>query len=60
MEPQRQEYKGHRIELRQSQADKLNQSTDKRQAKPELLIDGKPVRYDQLPGGSYALSPVRI
>jgi hypothetical protein len=43
MKPERQEYEGHRIELRE------------REGKPELLIDNAPVRYGQLPGGLYFL-----
>jgi hypothetical protein len=43
MEPERHEYKGHHIELRA------------REAEPELLIDGEPVRYGQLPDGLYFL-----
>ena len=52
MESERQEYKGHSIELRAREA--------AREAEPEvtseLLIDDEPVRYDQLPDGSYALN----
>ncbi|HVR57250.1 MAG TPA: hypothetical protein VMT72_10530 [Pseudolabrys sp.] len=42
MEPQRQQYKGHRIELRERTV-------------LELLINDQPIRYGQLPDGSYAL-----
>lgn len=42
MRPQSQQYKGHRIELRER--------TDL-----ELLIDDQPIRYGQLPDGSFAL-----
>lgn len=55
MEPERQEYKGHRIELRARAADELRAREVEREAKPELLIDDQPVRYGQLPNGSYAL-----
>lgn len=55
MEPQGQEYKGHRIELRRSKTETLRQAQDQTEAEPELLIDGQPVRYMQLPDGSYAL-----
>jgi hypothetical protein len=55
MEPEHQEYKGHRIELRAPTADTLRA----REAEPgeefELLIDEVPIRYGQLPDGSYAL-----
>lgn len=43
MKPERQEYEGHRVELRE------------REGKPELLIDDVPIRYGQLPDGSYFL-----
>jgi hypothetical protein len=46
MEPQRQEYKGHTIELR---------APEGREDELELLIDKQPVRYSQLPDGRYAL-----
>jgi hypothetical protein len=44
MEPERQEHKGHRIELRA------------REAGPELLIDDEPIRYGRLPDGTYFLN----
>ena len=47
MEPERHDYKGHRIELRESEAES--------EAEPELLIDDETVRYGQLPNGMYAL-----
>jgi hypothetical protein len=43
MKPEAQEYAGHRIELRP------------RDDQTELLIDGIPVRYGQLPDGLYFL-----
>jgi len=43
MEPQRLEYKGHRIELR-ARAQEL-----------ELLIDDQPIRYRPMSDGTYAL-----
>jgi hypothetical protein len=43
MEPEIQEYKGHRIELRMHED------------KPDLLIDDEPVRYGQLTDGLYFL-----
>ncbi len=43
MNPERQEHEGHSIELREWKG------------KRELLIDGAPVRYAQLPGGLYFL-----
>lgn len=55
MEPERQEYKGHRIELRAPEADQLAARSTARAAEPELLIDDQPVRYGQLPDGQYAL-----
>ena len=45
MERERQEYKGHAIELRARNVG----------ADPQLLIDDEPIRYGQLPDGSYAL-----
>jgi hypothetical protein len=51
MELDRQEYKGHHIELRARAADGLRAS----EAEPELLIDGEPIRYGRLPDGRYAL-----
>lgn len=55
MEPERQEYKGHRIELRVHAADELRAREVEREEELELLIDDQPVRYGQLPDGSYAL-----
>jgi hypothetical protein len=55
MEPEHQEYKGHRIQLRARDVDELRAREDVREAEPELLIDDEPVRYGQLPDGSYAL-----
>lgn len=55
MEPEHQEYKGHRIELRARAADELRAREDEREPQLELLIDDEPVRYGQLPDGSYAL-----
>lgn len=43
MAPERKQYEGHSIEVRE------------REGKRELLIDGKPVRYGELPGGRYFL-----
>ncbi len=43
MKQERQEYKGHNIELRE------------REGKPELLIDNVLIRYGQLPDGQYFL-----
>ena len=43
MKPKRQQYKGHRIELRK-QKDKM-----------ELYIDDKPMQYGQLTDGTYYL-----
>lgn len=47
IQPQHQEYNGHRIELRAREAE--------RAAALELLIDGQPVRYGQFPDGLYFL-----
>jgi hypothetical protein len=43
MKPQKYEYEGHRVELRQQDSEM------------ELLIDGRPVRYGQLPDGPFYL-----
>jgi hypothetical protein len=55
MEPERQQYKGHRIELRAREADELRAPEAEREEELELLIDDQPVRYGQLPDGQYAL-----
>lgn len=62
MEPRREDYKGHVIEVRQAPAD-IGASGDATpealepggDGGPELLIDGESVRYGQLPDGSFAL-----
>ena len=56
MEPDRQEYRGHRIELRaRAGREEARAREAEREEEPELLIDDEPVRYGQLPDGSYAL-----
>jgi len=55
MQPQRQEYKGHRIELRAREYDELRAREDAHAEELELLIDDRSVRYGQLPSGLYAL-----
>ena len=55
MEPERQEYKGHYIDLRVSDIGKSRTLGVKSEPELELLIDSVPVRYSQLPDGSYAL-----
>jgi hypothetical protein len=70
MEPERQEYKGHRIELRAREDEGLRAARPQRegglgqeglgqeeleQEELELLIDDRPVRYGRLPDGRYAL-----
>ena len=60
MEPRREEYQGHVIELRQAsralarRGDRAAAPTDEDEG-PELLIDDAPVGYVQLPDGSFAL-----
>ena len=64
MEPQRQEYKGHTIELRAPEdreevrarggREELR-APEGREEELELLIDKQPVRYSKLPNGRYAL-----
>jgi hypothetical protein len=61
MEPERQEYKGHRIELRpregreELRAREAEGGDDLELRDLELLIDEQPVRFGQLPDGRYAL-----
>lgn len=56
MEPEGQEYKGHRIELRAREGrEEVRAREAEREEELELLIDDQPVRYGQLPDGSYAL-----
>ena len=55
MEPERHEYKGHRIELRQGEGREERAGAAEREEELELLIDDESVRYSQLPDGRYAL-----
>lgn len=56
MEPEHQEYKGHRIELRPGrEAAALRAGEVGGEPKPELLIDGAQVDYGQFPDGTYFL-----
>ena len=61
MEPERHEYKGHRIELRpregreEVRAREAERAEDLELRDLELLIDEQPVRFGQLPDGQYAL-----
>jgi hypothetical protein len=55
MEPERHEYKGHRIELRAREGDEVRARDAEREEDLELLIDDEPVRYGQLPNGRYVL-----
>ena len=56
MGPEREEYKGHRIELRAREGrEEVRAREAEREEELELLIDDEPVRYGQLPDGSYAL-----
>ena len=56
MQPERQEYKGHRIELRPREGREESRAREaEREEERELLIDDQPVRYGQLPDGLYAL-----
>lgn len=60
MEPKREEYHGHVIELREARGARARsramESATPDDDGPELLIDGEPVNYGQLPDGSYALT----
>lgn len=51
MQPRREEYQGHVIELRESSGEAIAPDD----VGLELLIDEVPVSYNQLPDGSYAL-----
>ena len=56
MEPERQEYKGHRSELRsRERREGVRAREAEREEERELLIDEQPVSYGQLPDGRYAL-----
>ena len=61
MEPERQEYKGRRIEVRaregreEVQARAAEREEDLELQDLELHIDEQPVRFGQLPDGRYAL-----
>jgi hypothetical protein len=56
MEPERQEYKGHRIELRARDGhEEVRARAAEHEEERELLIDDQPVRHGQLPDGRYAL-----
>jgi hypothetical protein len=55
MEPERQEYKGHIIELRAPEGREVRAREAEREEELELLIDDESVRYGQLPDGRYAL-----
>jgi hypothetical protein len=61
MEPERHEYKGHRIELRpregrqEARAREAELAEDLELRDLELRIDERPVRFGQLPDGQYAL-----
>jgi hypothetical protein len=55
MEPEREEYKGHRIELRPREGLEAEREEDPDLQDLELQIDEQPVRYRQMPDGSYAL-----
>lgn len=55
MERERQDYKGHRIELRAPEAAKLGAREAKRETEPVLFIDDEPISYGQLPDGRYFL-----
>jgi hypothetical protein len=55
MERERQEYKGHRIELRAREDEELRGRQGEHAGELELLIDDAPVRYGQLPDELYFL-----
>jgi hypothetical protein len=53
MDQDQQEYRGHRVELRART--ERPEAAEGREAGPELLIDGQPIRYGRLPDGRYFL-----
>jgi hypothetical protein len=55
MEPEREEYKGHRIELRPREGRGAEREEDVDLQDLELHIDEQLVRFGQLPDGRYAL-----
>jgi hypothetical protein len=55
MEQERQEYKGHRIELRSREAAAFGADETRVESTPELLIDSTPIEYGQFPDGTYFL-----
>jgi hypothetical protein len=55
MEPEQQDYKGHRIVLRPREDLEVAREEDPDLEDLELLIDEQPVRFIQLADGSYAL-----
>ena len=56
MQPERQEYNGHRIELRPREGhEDVRARAAEHEEEQELLIDDQPVRHGQLPDGLYAL-----
>jgi hypothetical protein len=55
MKSERQEYKGHRIELRAREGEELRAGEEEQAEQLELLIDDAPVRYGQLPDERYFL-----
>ena len=55
MEPERHEYKGHRIELQPREGREAAREEDLDLEDLELRIDEQPVRFGQLPDGRYAL-----
>lgn len=63
MAQEREEYKGHRIELRAPGTDEMSMREvepevgrkSEHKTRRELLIDDTPIRYGQLPDGKYFL-----
>lgn len=54
MQPGQEEYRGHRIELQASRSEDMR-AEGQGDPKLNLVIDGKPVEYGQLPDGQYFL-----
>ncbi|MDQ4145898.1 MAG: twin-arginine translocation pathway signal protein [Actinomycetota bacterium] len=55
MEPERRQYKGHRIELRAREGEEAGAREEARGEGLDLLIDDEPVPYGRLPDGLYFL-----
>jgi hypothetical protein len=55
MESDRQEYKGHRIEVRVPEAEQRRSRHEEQGEQLDLLIDDERIRYGKMPDGTYFL-----